>query len=534
MKHRLLFVTIFLGVFLCGALLSSCSNSTSKETTIQVFAANSLQKALDEAQTLYEEENPHITFADTQYEGSGTLVQMMNGGAHADIFIPASLEHANSALASDLVEKDSIEPLFKNNLVVVASAQSPFATLTFSEVVSGNYSLAVGDDNVPAGTYAKQALYHVGLYSSASGKGGTFAEAIADKTIQGSSVGNVCRYAESGEIDLAFVYNSDAKRFENVKIVCVVPEEMHEEILYPVALTCSDQTQGEAAKFIEWATTSEEAKTIWNKWGFELYSTNSSSNVASSTESTLSPATKSEDDSSFLTWLSSIDLSPLWVTLKTTGAALVLIFTLGLLTAWLSMRLSPRAQNILDAILTVPMVLPPTVCGFLLLLLLGSNTPLGQWFDTVGFPLVFSWQATVIAASVVSFPLMYRSARGAFENIDPSMLDAARTLGWSESKILVRLMLPLSWSSIAAGTMLAYARALGEFGATLFLAGNYAGITRTIPIAIYFEWMGGNVDVALFWTVVVIAISFVMILLINILSSHTTRYRNTSSDERRN
>lgn len=224
-------------------------------------------------------------------------------------------------------------------------------------------------------------------------------------------------------------------------------------------------------------------------------------------------------------FFATLDWSPLWVTLKTTGTALVFIFILGLLAAWWTMRLAPRAQSIFDAIFTIPMVLPPTVCGFLLLLCLGRNTPVGAWFDQIGFPLVFSWQATVIAAVVVAFPLMYRSARGAFESIDADMLDAARTLGWSEGRIFFRLMLPLAWSSIAAGTMLAFARALGEFGATLFLAGNYAGITRTIPIAIYFEWMGGNIEAALFWAIVVILISFVVIFAINIWSKRTTKYR---------
>lgn len=225
------------------------------------------------------------------------------------------------------------------------------------------------------------------------------------------------------------------------------------------------------------------------------------------------------------TFFATLDWSPLWVTLKTTGTALVFIFILGLLAAWWTLRLSPRVQSVVDAILTIPMVLPPTVCGFLLLLCLGRNTPVGAWFDQIGFPLVFSWQATVIAAVVVAFPLMYRSARGAFEAIDADMLDAARTLGWGEGRIFFRLMLPLAWSSIAAGTMLAFARALGEFGATLFLAGNYVGITRTIPIAIYFEWMGGNIEAALFWTIVVIIVSFIVIFALNLWSKRTTKYR---------
>lgn len=227
----------------------------------------------------------------------------------------------------------------------------------------------------------------------------------------------------------------------------------------------------------------------------------------------------------FLKFLSGIDMSPLWVTLKTTGTAIVFIFVLGLAAAYFTMRISKRAQDIFDTIFTIPMVLPPTVCGFLLLLLLGKNTAFGQWFIDIGFPLIFSWPATVIAATIVAFPLMYRSSRGAFENLDPNMMDAARTLGWSNAKIFFKLMVPLSWSSIAAATVLAFARALGEFGATLFLAGNYVGITRTIPIAIYFEWMSGNTDVAIFWTVVILFFSFLVILFINLWSRRTTKYR---------
>lgn len=246
---------------------------------------------------------------------------------------------------------------------------------------------------------------------------------------------------------------------------------------------------------------------------------------------TLSPADQvsvvgaPEGFAALASFLQNIDYSPLWVTLKTTLTAIVFIFILGLLAAYFSLRIPARAQDIADSIFTIPMVLPPTVCGFLLLLAFGKNTALGQWFIDIGFPLIFSWQATVIAAVVVAFPLMYRSARGAFENLDPNMLDAARTLGWSNAKIFFKLMLPLSWSSIAAGTVLSFARALGEFGATLFLAGNYLGVTRTIPIAIYFEWMNGNTDVAIFWTAIIMIFSFIVILFINLWSRRTTKYR---------
>ncbi|MBQ9042895.1 MAG: molybdate ABC transporter permease subunit [Eggerthellaceae bacterium] len=231
------------------------------------------------------------------------------------------------------------------------------------------------------------------------------------------------------------------------------------------------------------------------------------------------------------TFMSKLDWSPLFVTLRTTFTAIVFIFILGLAAAYFCLHRTAKFRNLFDTIFTIPMVLPPTVCGFLLLLALGSNTPVGQWFIDIGFPLIFSWPATVIAAVVVAFPLMYRGALGAFDNLDPNMLDAARTLGWSESKIFFKIMLPLSWSSIAASTVLAFARALGEFGATLFLAGNYLGITRTIPIAIYFEWMNGNTDIAIFWTIILIIFSFIVIMFINLWSQHTTRYRKGAVEE---
>ncbi|MDO4502391.1 MAG: molybdate ABC transporter permease subunit [Coriobacteriia bacterium] len=222
-----------------------------------------------------------------------------------------------------------------------------------------------------------------------------------------------------------------------------------------------------------------------------------------------------------------LDYRPLWVSLKTAGVAMIFIFSLGLIAAWRSMHVKSRWKSILDSIFTIPMVLPPTVCGFLLLLLFGQSTAVGRWLIDHGIELVFSWPAAVIAAVVVGFPLMYRTALGAFEALDANMLDAARTLGWSETRIFVRLMMPNAWPSIAAGTVLAFARAMGEFGATLFVAGNYAGVTQTMPLAIFYSWMGGSTDVAIFWVIVVIFISFLVILFINLYSAHVQNYRRS-------
>lgn len=249
--------------------------------------------------------------------------------------------------------------------------------------------------------------------------------------------------------------------------------------------------------------------------------------------SELNIAQKPTGLAAFTEFLANLDWRPLWVSLKTTGVALAFIFVFGILAAWATINSTSRLKGVLDTIFTIPMVLPPTVVGFLLLMLFGRSTAIGRWFIAHGIDIVFTWPAAVIACAVVGFPLLYRTARGAFENLDSNMLDAARTLGWTEGRIFRQLMLPLAWPSIAAGTVLGFARAMGEFGATLFFAGNFAGVTQTLPIAIYYDWMAGDTDAAVFWVVVVILISFLVILFINIYSSRTQRYR-IGGDTRRN
>lgn len=228
-------------------------------------------------------------------------------------------------------------------------------------------------------------------------------------------------------------------------------------------------------------------------------------------------------------FFTTLDWRPLWVSLKATAIAMIFIFILGLLAAWATIRMSNRWKGVVDTVLTIPMVLPPTVCGFLLLLVFGKSTGIGRWLIGHGVDLVFTFPAVVISCIVVAFPLMYRTARGAFESLDANMLDAARTLGWSESRIFRTLMMPLTWPSIAAGTVLAFARSMGEFGATLFFAGNYAGVTQTIPIAIYFDWMAGDKDAAIFWVGVVILISFLVILFVNTYSARTQKWKKPAA-----
>ena len=206
-----------------------------------------------------------------------------------------------------------------------------------------------------------------------------------------------------------------------------------------------------------------------------------------------------------------MDWSPLLISLATSMAATAVTLVAGLAAAAWRQNRAGAGAALIDGIFILPLVLPPTVVGFLLLLLFGRNGPLGKLLLQFGASVVFSWPSTVIAATVVAFPLMYITARAALEQVDPHLLQAARTLGASEARIFREVALPLAWPGVLAGTILSFARALGEFGATLMLAGNIPGKTETIPIAIYFAVEANEIQRAMAWCAVDVGISIVLL-----------------------
>lgn len=209
-----------------------------------------------------------------------------------------------------------------------------------------------------------------------------------------------------------------------------------------------------------------------------------------------------------------MDFSPLYISLKTAGLATVITFILGIYAARFICKLK-KYKGFIDGIITLPLVLPPTVVGFFLLLFLGKNSFIGQFLAVFDINIIFSWPATVITAVVVSFPLMYRTTRGAFEQIDKDLIFAARTLGMSEEKIFWKIILPLAKSGILAGAILSFARALGEFGATIMLAGNIPGKTQTMSTAIYSAVQANDQETAFVWAGIIIVVSLMVIVLMN-------------------
>ncbi|MBQ1399309.1 MAG: molybdate ABC transporter permease subunit [Lachnospiraceae bacterium] len=221
------------------------------------------------------------------------------------------------------------------------------------------------------------------------------------------------------------------------------------------------------------------------------------------------------------------DWSPFWISLKTGIVATVICFFLGIFAARKVLRLGPKARAAVDGILTLPMVLAPTVAGFFLLLLFSLRRPLGAFlYGTFGIKVVQTWLGCIIAASVIAFPLMYRNARAAFEQIDIDLVYAARTLGMSDFKLFWKVVVPAAGPGIASGTVLTFARALGEYGATSMLAGNIAGVTGTISQRIAYVIKNGDYATGAVWVVIMLLIALGIIIAINLLAGGRSRRQN--------
>lgn len=213
-----------------------------------------------------------------------------------------------------------------------------------------------------------------------------------------------------------------------------------------------------------------------------------------------------------------MDWYPLWNSLRIAALSTVIIFFLGILAAYYVAKLPRLVKGVLDVVLTLPLVLPPTVVGYFLLRLLGPKRTIGLWFlETFGVRLTMVWYAAVFASAVVAFPLMYRTARGAFESFDRDLAYAGQTLGRSHSWIFWRVRMPCCKQGIIAGTVLAFARALGEYGATSMIAGYTPGRTATISTTVYQLWRTGDDAGAMRWVLVNLAISAVVLLAVNML-----------------
>ena len=220
-----------------------------------------------------------------------------------------------------------------------------------------------------------------------------------------------------------------------------------------------------------------------------------------------------------------MDLFPLWNSLRIAAISSVIVFFTGIFAAYKVAKMPRIVKGILDVILTLPMVLPPTVCGYFLLLIFGARRPVGQFLMQIGIKIVMNWPGGVAAAVVVAFPLMYRTARGAFESFDPNLAWAGQTLGLSNTWIFWKVRMRACRQGILAGTVLAFARALGEYGATSMLIGYTPGRTATVSTTVYQLWRTNDEQGAFFWVMVNLAISAAVLLTVNMLEKKNGRLK---------
>jgi len=214
---------------------------------------------------------------------------------------------------------------------------------------------------------------------------------------------------------------------------------------------------------------------------------------------------------------------PLWNSLRIAAISSVVVFFVGIFFAYYISKLPRWIKGIIDVIFTLPLVLPPTVCGYLLLLVFGLKHPVGQFLDSIGVSFIMTWQGGILAAVVVAFPLMYRAARAAFESFDENLAMAGRTLGLSNTYIFWRIRIPACQSGIIAGIVLAFARALGEYGATSMLIGYMPGETATISTTVYNLWSTNRSQEALIWVLINIGLSAIMLLSVNLIENRGRR-----------
>jgi len=215
-----------------------------------------------------------------------------------------------------------------------------------------------------------------------------------------------------------------------------------------------------------------------------------------------------------------MDLFPLWNSLRIAFFTSIIVFLFGILFAALIKKCPKIIKGILDVILTLPLVLPPTVCGYFLLLIFGKNHPLGAWLSTIGISFVMDWKGGILAATVVAFPLMYRTARASFESFDENIAYAGQTLGLSNTYIFWRIKMPACKSGIIAGSVLAFARALGEYGATSMLIGYMPSKTATISTTVYQLWRTDNEEMAMIWVAINLVISTIVLIAINLFENN--------------
>ena len=474
--YEFLIILSFMWLFLVGcshdshlesANQSAKAQKSSRQGELVVFGAMSLTDALIEISEHFQSDTGIRIFFN--FAGSSTLQQQIEKGASADVFISASPKQVNALQAEGRVHEDTRQNLLTNSLVLIAPLKSlpSFSELQMLAGPSIN-QIAIGEPNsVPAGIYGREILSRLGIW-----------EAVQEKLVLGINVRAVLAYVEAGEVDVGIVYKTDAAISELVKEIYRFPISSHSPIVYPAVVLKTTNYKVLAQQFLAYLGTSE-ATAIFERYGFSV--AQSRKKVPDDLEGSAAAQTSER----FLTFTRA-EIAALVLSVKVAFLSLILISPPGLFVGWLLAKHSFRGKSLLNTIVMLPLVLPPVVSGYFLLMLFSREGPIGSiLYGIVGIEIVFSWVAVVLAIAVISFPLFVRSAVTAMEGVSPQLESAARTLGAHPLKVFCTVTLPLSYRGIIGGGILAFSKSLGEFGATMMVAGNIPGKTQTLSLAIF-------------------------------------------------
>jgi molybdate transport system permease protein len=412
-----------------------------------VFAAAGTTDVITEiAQTFESEYDADVIL---NFAASSTLARQIEAGAPADVYISANKKWMENSQRKFLANKLSI---------VIPKATEENITVDLSDfLISVPGRIAVGDvEHVPAGIYAKQALETLGCYKT-----------IKDKLVHCDSVRAALRLAELDQVDAAIVYLTDGLASFKVSIAGTFDENTHEPIIYYAAKTLNDNKSAES--FLDFLA-SDYSTAVFSRYGFK---------TLKAVDNSLLNTTKSK--TSRLQVVSALLLS-----LKVATLCMLCLILPGILLGYILARRNFPGKGIAEGLLYTPLVVPPVVTGYMLLLLFGRTTILGKFLmETFGIEFAFTFKGAVIASAIVSLPLMVRSVKVAVELADIKFEQAANTLRSGPIRTFFLITLPLAWPGIVTGAILAFARSLGEFGATMTFVGNIPGQTRTLPLAIY-------------------------------------------------
>jgi molybdate transport system permease protein len=347
---------------------------------------------------------------------------------------------------------------------------------------------------VPAGSYARQSLEHFGWYS-----------ALDARLTRSASTSAAMLLVERGEVEAGIVYRSQVAGADRVAVVAEFPSHSHAPIRYPTALLAGAGPEAQA--FVSWLD-SPSARALIAAWRFEP--------LRGAVAETAGHAASVRAEAGNVG--QAVRLS-----LQVASASVLLLILPGLGLGWLLARRQFRGKAVLSSLVHLPLVIPPVATGYLLLLLLGVNGPVGRWLhETFGLRLAFHWTGAAVASAVVALPLMVRSVRLAMSAVDVRLEAAARTLGSGQLGTFLTVTLPLSWPGLLAGCVLAFARSLGEFGATITFAGNLAGQTRTLPLAAYSHMQTpGGQDATMQLVMISVALSTLSVLTIEWLGDRS-------------